>query len=136
MAEMEAASKERQHVNVPRERVKQAGYAVTSVIRACLLILVFAFGGVSSAEAHSPQADVNSPETAVSLTPHYACCHGDAGEVAMTTCAASTCCPAVFGTDLNALAVLVPQDRAILAPHSASRHGLSTLPLIQPPILS
>jgi hypothetical protein len=130
------ASKERQHVNVPRVRVKQARIAVTSVIRACLLILVFAFGGVSSAEAHSPQADVNSLETAVSLTAHDACCHSDAGEVAMTTCAASTCCPAVSGIELAAPSALVLQNRAIRTPYSTLRHGLSTLPLIQPPILS
>ena len=136
MAEMGAASKERQHVNVLRERVRQARYAVTSVIRACLLILVFAFGSGTSAEAHSQHTVMNSLNTAVSLTPHDACCHGDAGELAMTTCAASTCCPAVFGTDLNALAVFVAQDRAIRAPYGALRHGLSTLPLIQPPILS
>ena len=123
-------------MTVSRERARQARYAVTSVIRAFLLLLLFAFGGVSSAEAHAQHTGTSAPETAVSLTPHDACCHGDAGEVAMTTCAASTCCPAVFGTDLNALAVLVPQDRAIRAPYGALRHGLSTLPLIQPPILS
>ena len=123
-------------MNVPRERARQARHAVTSVIRAFVLLLVFALGGVSSADAHSQYTGMSSPEAAVSLTPHDACCHSDAGEVAMSTCAASTCCPAVFGTDLNALAVLVPQDRATLAPHSALRHGVSTLPLIQPPILS
>ena len=123
-------------MKVPRERVRQARYAITSVIRACLLILLVAFGGVSSAEAHAPQADVNSLETAVSLSPQDACCHSDAGEVAMTTCAASTCCPAVSGIELAAPSALVLQNRAIRAPYSAMRHGLSTLPLIQPPILS
>ena len=123
-------------MKAPRERVRQARSAITLVIRACLLILVFAFGGVSSAEAHSLQADVNSLETAVSLAAHDACCHSDAGEVAMTTCAASTCCPAVSGIELAAPSALVLQNRAIRTPYCALRHGLSTLPLIQPPILS
>lgn len=130
------ASKEGQHVKVPRERVRQAKYAVTSVIRACLLILVFAFGSVSSGEAHSPQTDTSNLETAVSLTAHNACCHGDAGEVAMTTCTASTCCPAVSGIELATPAALVLQNRANRAPYSTVHHGLSTLPLIHPPILS
>ena len=125
-----------QHLNTQRERERQARYAVTSVIRVCALILVFAFGGVTISEAHPQHTAVNGAETAVSLTPHDACCHSDAGEVAMTTCGATTCCPAVSGTELNALAVLVPQNRAIRARYSALRHGLSTLPLIQPPILS
>ena len=123
-------------MKVPRERVRQARSAITSVIRACLLILVFAFGGLSSAEAHSPQADVNSLETAVSPTAHDACCDSDAGEVAVTTCAASTCCPAASYTDMTARAVLVPQNRAVRAPHSPLRHGVKTLPLIHPPIVS
>ena len=123
-------------MNVPRERARKARYAVTSVIRACLLILVFFFGGVSSAEAHTQHIGTFIPETAVSLTPHDTCCHSDAGEVAMTTCAASTCCPAVSGIELAAPSALVLQNRAIRTPYSALRHGLSTLPLIQPPILS
>ena len=135
-AEMETASKEGQHVNVPRERAKQARCSITSVIRACLLILLVAFGGVSSAQAHAQHTGTIVPETAVSLTPHDTCCHSDGGEVAMTTCAASTCCPAVSGIELAAPSALVLQNRAIRTSYSALRHGLSTLPLIQPPILS
>ena len=123
-------------MKVPRERARQARYAVTSVIRACLLFLVFAFGSVSNGEAHSPQTDMSNLETAVSLTAHDACCHGHAGEMVMTTCTASTCCPAVSGIELAAPAVLVLQNRAIRAPHSPLRHGVKTLPLIHPPILS
>jgi hypothetical protein len=106
------------------------------VIRACLLILVFAFVGVSSGEAHSPHTDMHSLEMAAPVPADDACCHSDTGEMAMTTCAISTCCPAISGTDLTALVVLVSQDRAIRASYCALPHGLSTLPLIQPPILS
>jgi hypothetical protein len=62
-----------------------------TVIPAFLLLLMFALGGVSSADAHSQYTCMSSPEAAVSLTPHDACCHGDSGELAMTTFAASTC---------------------------------------------
>lgn len=121
-------------MKVQLERARQARYAVTSVICACLLILVFFFGGISSAQAHAQHPGTFAHEAAVSLTPHDTCCHSDAGEVAMTTCAASTCCPAVSGAELTAPAVLGLQNRTILAPYCAMRRGRSTLPLIHPPI--
>lgn len=121
-------------MKVQLEKTGQARSAITSVIRVFLLILVLAFGGVTSIEAHPQDSGINSSETAISLTSHDACCHDGMGEVAMTTCASSTCCPAVSGTELTLLAVLVPQNRAILAHYSAIRRGLSTLPLINPPI--